>query len=364
MAPPTAAATTPGQRLDELATDSPIALLAFSSMTIHGLASYKGTQVPFTLHRSTSFPSRRITSVDTVVCGEMEEWDSMPLPVGKPHLELELGEFLDDGRIGFAYVARVVAILDRPGGAPVSNPSLELSTELVVKLVRPTNCRSLAREAWFYERLPELEGFQGAVVPLCYGFFTAMTTAMQRPPPAPLEIKPWIDKHTKHAPVDFRGVTRKYGDELPDDYAVDRYYDDGRMCRTDSPWYEWRPDPKNPLLGVLVLEKLGETYSHEVFDTDRRSRKDVADLIDDLSAVAVKHHDFKFNNVVRALTNVVCPRHGYAHRWRVIDFDKSEKWAKTIPADVEHFTRLMRLVYVKTNYNEFPDNFWGSFTGY
>ncbi|RDB25555.1 hypothetical protein Hypma_006387 [Hypsizygus marmoreus] len=103
MAPPTAAAMTRGQGLNELATESTIALLAFSSMTIHGLASYQGTQVPFTLHRSTSFPSRRITAVDTVVCGEMEEWDSMPLPVGKPHLELELGEFLEDGRIGFAF---------------------------------------------------------------------------------------------------------------------------------------------------------------------------------------------------------------------------------------------------------------------
>ncbi|RDB26012.1 hypothetical protein Hypma_006392 [Hypsizygus marmoreus] len=336
------------------------ALLAFSSMTIYGLASCEGKQVPCVLHRSTSFPSRRTTTVCKVMCDEIEGWDSMPLPVEKPHLELELGECLGDGRIGFVYVARVVAVLNRPDGAPVSNPPLELSTELVVKFVRPTNCRSLARETWFYEHLPEAEGFQGAVVPLCYGFFTASTTPVQPRKPASLEIRPWIGPYGEHVPLDFSEGQRKYGDELPDEYPCGMYSDDARTCRTESPWCEWRPDPENPLLGVLVLEKLGETYSCDVYDTDQKSRKDVADLIDDLSAAGIKHHDFKCNNVARALAHVVCPRHGYAHGWRIIDFDRSERWGKTMAFDEEYFLPINRMEYIEDNYNDFPGSFWTS----
>ncbi|RDB25709.1 hypothetical protein Hypma_006379 [Hypsizygus marmoreus] len=375
-------ATTPAKSSTEPDEECPIgsktALLAFSSMTIHGLASCEGKPIPFVFHRSTSFPSRRFTAAGRMACDDMEGWDSMSLPVGKPHLELELGKCLGDGRIGFAYVARVVAVLDRPGGAPVSNPPLELSTELVLKFVRPTNCRSLARESWFYERLPEAEGFQGAVVPLCYGFFTASTISL---PGAPLDIKPWIDKNGEHVPVDFPEGQREYGDELPDEYPFNQYRDDGRTCRTESPWCEWRPDPKHPLLGVLALEKLGETYSHETFETDPKSRrvhpsspfphapsdtrfisrrKDLVDLIDDLSAATIKHRDFKFNNVVRALTNVVCPRHGHAHQWRVIDFDLSERWSKKMTLDNDYFPQLIRYQYTQYNYEDFPVMFWTS----
>ncbi|RDB25554.1 hypothetical protein Hypma_006386 [Hypsizygus marmoreus] len=360
MASLTATATSPAQERNDEAPDSKIALLAFSSLTIHGLASREGKHVPFVLHRSISFPSRRFTAVGPVPCDEMEGWDAMPLPVGKPHLELELGRCLGNGRIGFVYVARVIAVLDKPGGAPITDLPVELSTELVLKFVRPTNCRSLARESWFYERLSEAEGFQGAVVPLCYGFFTASTTSMHPPLPAPLKIKPWINKRGKHVPVDFSEAQREYGDELPDDIPYNEYRDDGRTCRTESPWCEWRPDPKNPVLGVLVLEKLGKAYSHEVFETDRKSREDVVDLIDDLSAAAVKHHDFKFNNVVRARTKVVCPRHGYAHRWRVIDFDQSERWAKTLAIDDDYFSKILRYQFIESNYNDFPVTFWMS----
>ncbi|RDB25552.1 hypothetical protein Hypma_006380 [Hypsizygus marmoreus] len=361
--PASAVPSEPSTQTDENCTvASETALLAFSSMTIYGLVFSKGKQVPFVLHRSISFPSRRVTGLDVEVCDNMEGWDSMPLPVGKPHLELKLGKRLGDGRIGFAYVARVIAVLDQLGGVPIANPPLELSTELVLKFVRPTNCRSLARESWFYERLSEAEGYQGAVVPLCYGFFNASTTSMQPPLPAPLKVKPWIDKHGKDVPMDFPEGQRKYGDELPDEYTFNEYRDDGRTCRTDSPWCEWRPDPKNPLLAVLVLEKLGEAYSEKVFDTDRNSRKDVVDLLDDLFSANVRHGDYKFNNVVRSHTNIVCPRHGYAHQWRVIDFDQAERWAAT--EDDEFFPRIDKRLYIRNNYKEFPVTFWMSLAGY
>ncbi|RDB25553.1 hypothetical protein Hypma_006381 [Hypsizygus marmoreus] len=334
-----------------------ITLLAFSSITIHGLAFREGEQVPVTLHRSVAYPARRFTR-GSRNCSELEGWDSLPPPVGKPHLELQLDKRLGAGRIGFVYSARVVGVLDRPGGVPVSNPRLGLSTELVVKLVRPTNCRSLARETWFYERLTESEGYQGAVVPLCYGFFTVPMMSTQPPSLDPLEIKPWIDKNGRHVPLDFIKAQKEFGDHLPDD--SDSYHDDERTCRTDSPWYEWQPNPENPLLSVLLLERLGETYSPEIYDQDQQSRNDIVDLIDGLSTATIMHHDFKFNNIVRSRSNVVCPRHGHAHEWRVIDFDRSEKWAKTMEGDDAFFFKFCRRQYIKKS---FPAHFWYAVDG-
>lgn len=48
--------------------------------------------------------------------------------------------------------------------------SLQSPQEFCVKLVKPQFIRSLAREAWFYEQLAEL---QGVAVPRCFGFFVA-----------------------------------------------------------------------------------------------------------------------------------------------------------------------------------------------
>ncbi|RDB25550.1 hypothetical protein Hypma_006382 [Hypsizygus marmoreus] len=321
----------------------PDAILSFSSLTIIGLASSEGSKVPVTLVRSVSFPAHRYTNGESQ-CTELDSdgWESLPLPVGKPHLEIKLGRCLGTGRIGSVYTARVLRVLDRPGGTPILNPPIDVSTKLVVKVVKPTNCRSLARETWFYERLSEAEGYQGAVVPLCYGFYTTSTASIESPSSRPVRINAWIDKKGKHVPLDL-SKSREFGDGLPDEVLYNEdYYVDQRTCRKDSPWCNWRPDPSNPLLGVLVLERLGKTYSREDFDNAPRSRKDLADLIDDLSSASIVHDDFKFNNVVRSRTQVVCQRHGYAHAWRVIDFDRSSKWGKTVQEDNTILPRFYR----------------------
>ncbi|RDB26008.1 hypothetical protein Hypma_006396 [Hypsizygus marmoreus] len=330
-----------------------IALLAFSSVTIRGLASRKGKHVPVTLLRAASFPARRFTLYDPD-CDELEGWDSLVLPEGKPHLELKLGKRLAVGRIGFIYAARILRILDKPGGIPILNHPIDISTKLVIKLVRPTNCRSLAREAWFYERLPEEEGYQGAVVPRCYGFYTTSTSSILSRRRR-VQIGPWIDESGSHVPLDFSEL-KESEDFLPDDSAVGRAFrDDGRTCWADSPWSTWQPDPENPLLGVLILERLGATYSRKTYDENPQSRMDIADLVDDLSSVTIQHDDFKFNNIVRTPSGVVCPRHGYAHEWRVIDFDRSVRWAKTANTD-ESVMSGNRSFYDR---KYFPTLFWG-----
>ncbi|RDB15087.1 hypothetical protein Hypma_005246 [Hypsizygus marmoreus] len=339
MAPPTAAATTPGQGLDELATDSPIALLAFSSMTIHGLASYKGTQVPFTLHRSTSFPSRRITAVDTVVCGEME-WrnDSMPLP------NLGFGEGIGwTMGIGFCVRSSRCRTSRSTRRSPISNPLTELSTECRQISTALTNCRRLA--PCFTNAYTELErAFRVAVVLCATGSSTAMTTAMQP------------------CPVDFRGVNKEIWDELPDDLEQStRYYDDGRIRLGMS----GALITKNPLLGVLVLEKLGETYSLGLEDgiflcfflSPSKPPSDTR-----LLSVSVGRMIWAIHNAlsVHSRTWSAPVMSGVTpHPLAFHDFDRSEN-GKDDTAMLKQVTRLMRLVYgLRHPNNEFPGHVLG-----
>lgn len=60
------------------------------------------------------------------------------------------------------------------------------SPELCIKVARPNRCRTLAGEAWVYERLAE-GVHQGANVPRCYGFFATELGLEQLPCPV------WLD---------------------------------------------------------------------------------------------------------------------------------------------------------------------------
>lgn len=83
-------------------------------------------------------------------------------------LKLELTEKLDEG--GSAVVYAATAVLDNDNGKdrPYALPPL------VVKIARRCRRGHLAREAWFYDELHEL---QWSVIPRCYGWFEAPETS-------------------------------------------------------------------------------------------------------------------------------------------------------------------------------------------
>ncbi|RDB25522.1 hypothetical protein Hypma_006312 [Hypsizygus marmoreus] len=332
----------------------PQALSTFSSLTILGLASSKGGMIPVTLSRSASFPAHRSTAYE-LPSNERQGWESLPVPLNKPHLELELGDCLGDGRIGLVYGARISRVLDRPGGVQIHSPAFNSAVELCIKIAKPTRCRSLARELWFYERLSEDKGYQGEVVPRCYGLFTTPLNAITASQGRNVRIDPWPDKYM-HAPLDDSdSETDEDEDHLADDEEGTAFLADDRPFKTDSPWNTWRYSPDSPLISLLVTEKLGEVYSKEAFKSNPSSRNDLANLIEDLSSAAVLHNDFKFNNVVRALPgSPPCSRHGYAHEWRVIDFDRASRWGKTVKRDDDLFIRHARKKWAKG---------WGWFWG-
>ncbi|RDB24366.1 hypothetical protein Hypma_008467 [Hypsizygus marmoreus] len=339
--------------------ESKIAQLAFSSISIHGLVSDSAqNDIPITLSRSLSFPSNRTSFAPHRPFDGEEGWDSLPLPTQGLHLELALDERLGDGRIGLIYAAHVTRVLDHPGGVEIIDSVVNSTTQICVKLAKPLHCRSLAREAWFYERLPEEQGYQGVIVPKCYGLFSAAKNTLSATLGEELTIKPWGEGDVD-APLGYsEGSTEENtGDFLPDDWEKLGFMSDGRRSKVDSPWNKWRASPDAPLVCVLLMERLGNIYSEDFSECHPDSRMEIADLIDDLSSAAIMHRDFKFNNILRApcASSQLCPRHRYAHGWRIIDFDRSTKWAKSVEVDTRRIPRYLREAFL-----DGTEFFWGS----
>lgn len=249
----------------------------------------------------------------------MESWAPLSLPKNGSHLELELTGSISEGRVGLAYSARVIhntADLDLP--------------DLCIKLVKPKYGRTLARESWFYEQLARESGYEGVVTPRCFGFFTVPLKDCLDVKGQPVShIKPW-ENSTINPPEPDSDDTDEEEEEdtdwwLPDDVpSFEDFLKDDDGWTSGSPWNEWRPSPSDPLICVLVLEKLGKPYSspkeHEEEEFD-----DIRDVVRDLSSTGIIHRDLRRSNVVRASNDVICPRHKRAHRWRLIDFDISAK---------------------------------------
>ncbi|KAE9410690.1 hypothetical protein BT96DRAFT_1011442 [Gymnopus androsaceus JB14] len=323
---------------------------AFSSLSIRGILTGPGSG-PFRMNRVESFPANRLFSLEDECLTENEGWDALPLPQNKFLLEIELTEQIAHGRIGVTYGARLQRILDRTDDSPIPCSSLESPQEFCVKLVKPQFMRSLAREAWFYEQLAEL---QGVVVPQFFGFFVA---------PLPDGIT-WIDAwgeledeemSCESHSDDSQEESYCHPDSLDDDLEDFAFREDGRQSKSSSRWNDWRHSPESPLVGVLLLE-LGSALERrtQAYFTEQE-KLEFADLLDDLSSVGIGHCDFKFNNVLdtsHSMAQKFCPRHGRIHPYRVIDFDRSRKWGKTVVNDDDLYTRLQRKTLT------FADVFW------
>ncbi|KIY44215.1 hypothetical protein FISHEDRAFT_52710 [Fistulina hepatica ATCC 64428] len=312
--------------------------MAFSSVTIRGVIRTSDTSLSSTvLKRAVSFPSRRLTRH----CEEPADtsmWPAASLPGTERVLELELGKRIGHGRIGFAYIARVVGTRARPDGELVDPPP-GFPTELCIKFANPLYCRSMAREAWFYEQLSEEKFLQGVIVPRCYGFFTTTLSVDIAKRVKPWrKIKEWEFDNTVEC---YRGVeSYEEGDFLPDDGEEDgSVVGDDAHSRDTSMWNPWRPSAETPLLSVLITERHGTSFPEDVWENDEKAKQDVKQILRDLALAGVYHSDVKYNNVLSArfvgtdASAMECPRHKRVHNWRIIDFDRSMRWAPDVRPD-------------------------------
>ncbi|EPQ58087.1 hypothetical protein GLOTRDRAFT_136868 [Gloeophyllum trabeum ATCC 11539] len=236
-----------------------------------------------------------------------------PPPVEGLELELELGKFIGAGRSGHVYEARVL-------NAEQLQPSLGgfKIPRLCIKLAEPNRLRSLAREAWFYEQL-DAAGAQGVVVPRNFGFFTTQCSFSQ--------VVPWRGSSWAfHDEMEHPADTSDIHDWLPHEPEhPELYRDDEEMSNENSQWKHWKWD-KNGVqaVGLMIMERLGkEMDAPAMYTFYNGEKKEVLHLLQDLALAGVWHGDIRLNQIVRCKLSLVCPRHGYAHRWRVIDFDRS-----------------------------------------
>lgn len=308
--------------------------LTFSRITVRNCATSleDGSSIPFTLQASESFPSLRLgreprRRADTT-------WGALIPPATGGHLDVTLESSpIGEGRIGLAYSARVNAATDADGNDISGN----MPIEVCLKIAKPMHCRSLAREAWFYEQLRES---QGVATAKCHGFFTIPVTTEG-------SVRPW--RESSEFPHIFPPIQVDYpsADWLPDDppFRADQFAEDSFDVVQDSSWYKWAPKKDNLCLAILVLEKLGSHYypEDEEPQADREALRYVRhfhgsrarilishseslrNVVDDVSFNGVWHTDVTIYNLLRAPPDVqaICSKHNTSHDWRLVDFDRS-----------------------------------------
>jgi len=284
-------------------------------------------------------------------------FSALPVPTQGSRLEVVLGDIISQGRSGITHNARVSNVTGNQG-APEHFPK-----DLCLKFAKPRFSRSLAREAWFYEQLADKDGYEGIVTPKCYGFFKASLNdyaSMHRFPLESLQMTPNVNAQASDPSEEVNSYA-SHGmpqnevawplDYLPDDRNSGSYEEDDLGSKTKSPWNTYQETQNQPLVTVLVLEKLGRQYygvDEEITHggPKRRSvikhglllhvgscppsRRDVRALYDDLSDAGILHGDIRIQNVLhnrklKGVSDPICPRHGRAHRWRIVDFSLADR---------------------------------------
>ncbi|KAH9920211.1 uncharacterized protein BXZ73DRAFT_91946 [Epithele typhae] len=293
----------------------------FSTLTLTGGRIPK----PITLSRAESFPACRFNHTRGKFQNRLGGWKAADVPKHCGHLTLKLGERLGSGRSGWVYEVEAVSI--HPPQGRTAPPILHAKSALCIKIARPNRCRTLAREAWVYERLPEPD-WQGVITPRVYGFFT--TTL----PPNPAAHPPWYRHHYHGSSLESDDPTRDEqtspvpsdddptrDDDLPDDEPKESYGEPGPGARELSEWLDWHPNPDAPLLSVLLMSRGGPAYSVADDDHDTKTLHDIAMILEDLSFSAILHEDIRPPNLLRAPADTQeCPRHKCIHRWNLVDF--------------------------------------------
>ncbi|KAF8531477.1 hypothetical protein JB92DRAFT_2850428 [Gautieria morchelliformis] len=325
---------------------------AFSSLIIGGLIKINGVQVPLTLSKTISKPGKPLLSTVEAFANPGGLLPVRPPSKLPPPGNLCLHVCLEPERLGYGRVGSVYPLR-------IDDTHQYALPSLVIKVAARRRSDDLAREAWFYE---EMEDIQGVAIARCYGFFAAEIESNS-------EVLDWpgSDADYDEEEVDVRDEDNPSEDDDSSDdpwnpYALtDDSPDDLVMTETTSSWgifnkrieesekreklrqerrdqrdriiKSTRADPgsvrsgnEKTFLSVLVLERLGDVMPIGV--PLEALKPDVHEIYSDMGRFGIQHMDIRWRNILAAPAtdqSIVCPYHGHRHQWRVVDFDLSRK---------------------------------------
>jgi hypothetical protein len=237
------------------------------------------------LLRSETFPACLYSSkpLEPLDLPPVSTWRPIPVVQNGLHLEIRLGEPISEGRTALTYTADVVSVSRDASGEPIS---FDIPKIICVKIAKEKHCRTLAREAWFYEQLARVDHCLGYVAPRCFGFFTARVNECANATGRSLtRIGPWekARRTVSEVRLDY-GSKEGAEDKVPSDISLNddlfgcpsiypnrtlgKRYRDVHGLRDYSLWNKWRPSPSDPTIGILLLEKLGDHIAREAREED------------------------------------------------------------------------------------------------
>ncbi|CAA7262079.1 unnamed protein product [Cyclocybe aegerita] len=185
----------------------------------------------------------------------VEQWRPLPLPTDG-HLELTLCDRIHGGSSGTTYFADVV-----------SSTATGMPQRVVVKFAR--QCRTLAREAWFYEQLSRESNCEGVITPRCYGFFIGSRKDWGIPHERD-QCSDFVFKPT-HNPPSSKSPPLWY--DLADDEMFNPdfwlYFCDDAGLKRGSEWDTFDDgDNDGDIVAILILEVLGDFYPAPMIDEE------------------------------------------------------------------------------------------------
>lgn len=265
---------------------------AFSSLTVHGIVSTRdGEPRPIVLKRCISFPQPFYKGFRPPKETNPPPDDISPAPIlgyldlearVKYDLEGDSSSYSDAcalgrGRAGHVFPLEVLNIREANSIPDLSGNKLEIHDialcdlpPLCVKIGKPTCSRYLAREAWFYERF-ERAKLVGILAPRCFGVFSAPLSPTNSDEALTVSIPGYdYDEEAEEAleeydawsaPLPEQNSVRVYDEEtlepLPQPDLGIHHLDDPAGSFSGSPWATFRERRDDPVITVLVLERLG-----------------------------------------------------------------------------------------------------------
>ncbi|GJJ16143.1 hypothetical protein Clacol_010423 [Clathrus columnatus] len=240
--------------------------------------------------------------------------ESEMISMGKfsdPELNTDLcsGQSLGSGRVGSVHAVIMV-------GSVLGLPSL------VVKICRRKRFTSIAQEAWFYEELERLQD----------------KDKDEDEDEDEDEDGCADENEVEDKNLDEFRIIFEYPDEDENNQDIDYPYEAAedeysiKKLKAAEKEYENQVPGEGPILSIILLERLGGNIPIGV-PVDS-IRDDVYELFHDLSRLGIEILDIRWSNILAVSDNAemdsdlpgrICPNHGHAHRWRIIDFDYCRK---------------------------------------